>query len=159
MLAGAFLCGCVTSHNRLVLETVGPDPTLPQIAGGTSTNGCLVVYSAYRRNADFNNRDPYHPESSDYQIFSNTEVFLRRIHNNSGSSLQSVVPVTLPAGQYTVKARANAYGYVSVPVVILPYQTTILHLEGDGNWPNPSAFNQTNAVRLPDGLVVGWKAN
>ncbi len=157
MMAGAFLSGCATGSSRLALDTVGPDPTLPQVTG--TANGCLVVYSAYRRNADFNTRDSYRPESSDYKIFSSTGVFQQRIHNNSGNSLQSVVPVTLPAGQYTVKARANGYGYVSVPIVIAPNQTNILHLEGDGNWPNPSVFNQTNAVRLPDGLVVGWKAN
>lgn len=159
IMAGAFLSGCATDNKRLVLDAVGPDPTLPQIAGTVATNGCLVVYSAYRRNADFNTRDSYRPESSDYKIFSNTGAFWQRIHNNSGNSLQSVVPVTLPAGEYKVKARANGYGYVVVPVVIMTKQTTILHLEGDGNWPNPSMFNQTNAVRLPDGLVVGWKAN
>lgn len=158
MMAGAFLSGCATGNNRLVLNTVGPDPSLPDITQTASTNGWLMVYSAYRRNADFNSRDAYRPESSDYKIFSSAGEFQQRIHNNSGNSLQSVVPVTLPAGEYRVKARANGYGYVIVPVVILSNQTTILHLEGDGNWPNPSLFNQTNAVRLPDGLIVGWKS-
>ncbi len=159
MMAGAFLCGCVTSHNRLVLDTVGPDPSLSQVVQVATNHGWLVVYSAYRRNADFNSRDSYRPECSDFKIYSSTGQFQQRIHNNSGNSLQSVVPVALPAGEYKVKARANGYGYVIVPVVILPNQTTVLHLEGDGDWPNPSVFNQTNAVRLPDGLVVGWKAN
>jgi hypothetical protein len=159
MMTGAFLCGCVTGHNRLVLDPVGPDPSLSQVAQVASNHGWLVVYSAYRRNADFNSRDAYRPESSDYKIYSSTGQLQQRIHNNSGNSLQSVVPVALPAGEYKVKARANGYGYVIVPVIILPNQTTVLHLEGDGDWPNPSVFNQTNAVRLPDGLVVGWKAN
>lgn len=158
MVAGALLTGCATGNNRLVLDRVGPDPSLPQITGAATTNGCLVVYSAYRRGADFNSRDSHLPEYSDYRVFSNAGEFPRHIHNNSGDSMQSVVPVTLPAGEYKVKVRANGYGYVIVPVVILPNQTTILHLEGDGNWPNPSVFNQTNAVRLPDGLIVGWKA-
>jgi hypothetical protein len=48
--------------------------------------------------------------------------------------------------------------YVDVPKVIAAGQTTILHLEGGGFWPDESAFNKTNAVRLPDGLVIGWKA-
>jgi hypothetical protein len=159
LVCAVLFSGCATGQNRLVLDVVGPDQSLPQIAQASATNGCLIVYSAYRRNADFNSRDPYHPEYSDYQIFSNPEGFSRRIHNNSGNSMQSVLPVRLAAGQYKVKARANTYGYVIVPVVILPNQTTILHLEGDGNWPDPSLFNQTNAVRLPDGLVVGWRAN
>jgi hypothetical protein len=42
--------------------------------------------------------------------------------------------------------------------MIVAQQNTILHLEGGGSWPDESAFNQTNAVRLPDGLIVGWKA-
>jgi hypothetical protein len=48
--------------------------------------------------------------------------------------------------------------YVSIPVMIVAQQNTILHLEGGGFWPNESAFNQTNAVRLPDGQIIGWKA-
>jgi hypothetical protein len=47
---------------------------------------------------------------------------------------------------------------VTVPIIIVAQQNTILHLEGGGSWPDESAFNQTNAVRLPDGIIVGWKA-
>ena len=83
---------------------------------------------------------------------------MQRVHNNSGTILQDAVPVALPPGKYNVVARANGYGYVTVPVMILAQQNTILHLEGGGFWPNESAFNHTNAVLLPDGVVIGWKA-
>ena len=63
--------------------------------------------------------------------------------------------MTLPAGQYRITARANGYGYVTVPVVIAANRNTIVHLETDS--PNSAAFNQTNAVRLPGGEIVGWK--
>ena len=48
-------------------------------------------------------------------------------------------------------------GYVTIPVIIAARENTLLHLEGGGSWPDESAFNQTNAVRLPDGQVVGWR--
>ncbi len=128
--------------------------SLPEV----STNGTLVVYSAYEVNADFNARDPYRPEYSDYNIFSSDGGVIRRVHNNSGTNLQNPLPVSLPKGEYRVVALANGYGLVTVPVIIEPNQNTVIHLEGGDHWPNESAFNQTNAVRLPDGQIVGWKA-
>ena len=84
--------------------------------------------------------------------------FLQAVHNDSGTMLQEAVPVELPPGKYRVVASANGYGHVTIPVVIKAGQTTMLHLEGGGSWPNESAFNQTNAVRLPDGQIIGWRA-
>lgn len=156
--AGALLSGCATS-NRLVLDTVGPPMFQPTPTSSTSTNGTLVVYSAFRRNADFNSRDPYRREYSDYKIFSPDGKLLQRVHNNSGTGFQDAVPVALPPGQYQVIARANGYGFVTVPVIIAARQNTILHLEGGGSWPDESAFNQTDAVRLPDGQIVGWQTS
>ncbi len=156
IMAGALLSGCATEKNGLALDTVGPPLSQPTAAN--STNGTLVVYSAYEVNADFNRRDPYRPEYSDYRIFSTDGKLLRKIHNNSGTILQDPVPVELPAGKYRVIARANGYGYVTVPVIVEAQQSTILHLEGGGSWPDESVFNQTNAVRLPGGQVVGWRA-
>jgi len=128
------------------------------MTSSVSTNGTLLVYSAFRRNADFNSRDPNRPEYSDYEIFSPDGQLQQRVHNNTGTILQDAASVTLPAGKYQIKARANGYGFVTVPVIIAEQQNTILHLEGGGFWPDESAFNQTNAVRLPDGLIIGWKA-
>jgi hypothetical protein len=157
ILAVALLSGCATGKNGLVLDTVGP-PFQPAASNSTLTNGTLVVYSAFRRNADFNALDPNRPEYSDYKIFDTDGKLLQRVHNNSGTILQDAVPVELSPGKYNVVARANGYGYVTIPVMIVAQQDTILHLEGGGFWPNESAFNQTNAVRLPDGQIVGWKA-
>jgi hypothetical protein len=154
---GALLSGCATS-NRLVLDTVGPPMFQSTTTSSTSTNGTLVVYSAFRRNADFNSRDPYRQEYSDYKIFGTDGKLLQRVHNNSGTILQDPMPVELPLGKYQVIARANGYEFVTVPVIIEAQQNTVLHLEGGGFWPDESAFNKTNAVRLPDGLIIGWKA-
>jgi hypothetical protein len=155
--AVALLSGCATGKNGLALDTVGPPPFPLAATRSTLTNGTLVVYSALRRNADFNALDPNRPEYSDYKILTSDGKLLQRVHNNSGTILQDVVPVQLPPGKYNVIARANGYGYLTIPVIIAAQQTTMLHLEGGGSWPDESAFNQTNAVRLPDGQIIGWK--
>jgi hypothetical protein len=155
-VAGVLLSGCVTGKNSLVLDTVGPAPTQPWVAN--SINGILVVYSAYDTNPDFAGRDRRSPEYSDYEIFTTHGKMLQKVHNNSGTILQNPQAVELPPGEYRVVAHSNGYGYVTVPIVITPRQYTIMHLEGDGFWPDESAFNKTNAVRLPDGVIVGWKA-
>lgn len=151
---GVLLTGCAAS-NRLVLDPVGPPPSQPAAVG--LNLGKLVVYSAYEVNADFNARDPYRPEYSDYKIFYPEGELLQKVHNNSGTILQEPATMELPAESYQVMARANGYGIVTVPVLIEARKITVLHLEG-GFWSNASGFNQTNAVRLPDGQVVGWKA-
>jgi hypothetical protein len=157
VLAAASLSGCVIDKHGPVLATVGPQD---QSAFVNSTNGALVVYSAYDVNASFNNRDSSEPVYSDYDIFSSNGNPLPRVHNNSGTLLQDPLAVELTPGKYNVLAFAN--GYVKkmlVPVIIEAGRTTIVHLEGGGFWPDESAFNQTNAVRLPDGVIVGWKAS
>jgi len=154
--AGILLSGCATGKGRMTADAVGPVPT--RRAAANSTDGTLVVYSACEVNADFNPRDPCRPEYSDYKIYAADGKLLRRIHNDSGTMLQDPAPVKLPPGQYCVVARANGYGDVTIPVVIGPGQNTVLHLEGGGSWPDPAAFNRTNAIRLPDGQVIGWRA-
>ena len=154
--AALLLSGCATGRSGMTLDTVGPVPAQP--AAANSADGTLIVYSAYKVNADFNSRDPFRPEYSGYEIFWTDGKLLRRVHNDSGTILQNPAAVELPAGEYRVVARANGYGFVTVPVIIEARQNTVLHLEGGTAWPDASAFNQTNAVRLPDGEVVGWRA-
>jgi len=156
MVVGAWLSGCARDRIGMVLGPVGPAPV--QISASNSANGTLVVYSAYEVNADFNARDPYRHEYSDYRVFSADGNLLQRVHNNSGTILQRAQPVVLPAGTYRVTAQANGYGLVTVPVVIRAGCDTIVHLEGGAIWPAQSGFNRTNAVRLPEGEIVGWKA-
>lgn len=152
---GLWLAGCATSHDGLALDSVGPDPTSP--INAAATTGTLLVYSAFEVNADFNRRDSHRPEYSDYRILTADGKLQQRIHNNSGTILQRPKQVDLPAGKYRIIAQANGYGSVTVPVVIEAGQNTILHLEGGFRWPNQRAFDQANAVRLPDGEIVGWK--
>ena len=153
--AGWLLAGCATARNEVVLDCVGPQPAA---ASANSTSGTLLVYSAYRVGADFDSRDARRPEYSDYRILSADGQLLQAVHNNSGTVLQDAVPVTLAPGQYRVRARANGYGYVIVPVVIEAGRKTVLHLDGDSQ-SDMAGLNQANAVRLPDGQLVGARAN
>lgn len=55
-----------------------------------------------------------------------------------------------------MKAQANDYLWVSVPVTIERGQTTKLHL--DDNWKPPSDTSKAELVSLPNGNPVGWQA-
>jgi hypothetical protein len=157
--ASVLLSGCMTTNNNnLTLETVGPVPSQPQATStDSSANGTLVVYSAFKRNADFNASDPTHPEHSDYKIFNPDGSVVLKVHNVTKTVFEDAVPVGLAPGKYVVGARANGYGYLKIPVVIEPEQRTVIHLEGGDPWPEQWLFNATNAVRLPGGEIIGWK--
>jgi hypothetical protein len=153
--AGALLSGCASSKDGLPLGTVGPAP-LP-VLNANSTTGTLVVYSAYEVNADFNSRDVDRPEYSDYRIYSADGKLLQKVHNDSGTIFQDPRRVALPVGNYQVVAQANiGFGHVTIPVSVEANRTTMLRLSG--NWSGGYQFNQTNAVRLPDGQIVGYRA-
>lgn len=153
---GVCLSGCAGMGSGLVLDTVGPSPN--PIISTNAGSGTLTVFSAYKVNPDFNSVDPNGREYSDYRILNADGNLIRRVHNVTDDYIQGPVPVDLPAGKYSVIARSNGYGYVTIPVMIETRQDTILHLDGNDSWPDESAFNQINAVHLPDGQIVGWKA-
>jgi hypothetical protein len=154
--ASIVLSGCATNQPGPALATVGPVPLASPVTG--SGNGTLLVFSAFKRNADFNTSDPNREEHSDYKILNADGTLLRRVHNVTKTVFEDAVPVSLPPGKYQVVARANAYGYLTIPVRIEPQQTTVLHLEGGGFWSDESLFNATNSVRLPDSEIIGWKS-
>jgi len=153
--AGMLLSGCADGKGGTTPAAAGSAPG--RLATVNLMSGTLVVFSAYKVNPDFNPRDPYRPEFSDYEIYTAGGKLLRRVHNNSGTILQNPATVELSTGEYRVVARANGYGHVTVPVFIEPGQNTVLHLEGTGSWPAPAVINPTNVVRLPNGKVIGWQ--
>jgi hypothetical protein len=153
--ASVIFAGCATFQNAMVLESVGPGPAATASPG--DANGTLVVYSAFDASPDFNRPDPSRRVYSNYQIFAGDRL-LQFVHNSSGSILQRPQRVGLPPGAYRVVAQANGYGLVTVPVTILAGRDTIVHLEGGVKWPDQFGPGQVNAVRLPDGEIVGWKS-
>ena len=157
MATAILYSGCASEPNTVALDAVGPAQVLkPGFA--SIDQGTLVVYSAADPSPDFSARDPYRPIYSNYEIYSMDGRLLKKIHNNDDTMLQRPVGVGLPAGKYSVQARANGYGLVSVPVMIQAGRNTVVHLEGGSNFGNHPA-NDTNMVRLPDGRIVGWRAS
>lgn len=152
---GLLLIGCATGKSGIVLDPVGPTSAQPFAIH--SDNGTLIVFSAYEVNANFNSRDPYRHEYSSYKIYSNDGKLLQVVSNDTGSNIDSPAEVSLAPGEYRVLAHANGCGTITVPVVVTASRVTTLHLEGGYSWPNESDFNKANAVRLPDGDIVGWK--
>jgi len=150
-IAALLLAGCA-SERQIVLAPVGPPPAAP-VQG---LEGSLVVYSAAGRNARFSSF-PYRVVYSDYELRSRDGKFLQSIRNDTETSVSGPKHIALPPGEYQVFARANGYGYVIVPVVIRPHQTTTVHLEG-GGWTSDSPA-PSDSIRLPGGEVVGWNAD
>lgn len=147
--------GCALGPRDMVLEPVGPSPTP---VAQTSGEGSLMVYTAYDVHApgigDYEHRHHY----TDYKILTEDGKLLRTVHNDIGTAVRQVAEVHVPVGAYRVVASANGYGTVTVPVVIGSNRLTVVHLEGGASWPDMTAENRVNAVRFPDGEIVGWRA-
>jgi hypothetical protein len=82
---------------------------------------------------------------------------LKRVDNTTGHYMQAPRRVTLPAGHYLVRARANDYLEVEVPVTIEGGRVTRVHL--DDKWRPPANTPKNRLVSLPDGIPVGWRAD
>lgn len=143
--------GCASSDSGIVRNPVGPSVTNPAGLAGT-----LVVYSAFDNRA-VSTGDVDRRRLSDYRIYSADGRLLQKVHNDSGIMWSGPKEVRLSPGNYRVAARANGFGLVTVPVLIAANRTTAVHLEGGGSWPGRPA-TAAEAVRLPDGQVVGWRA-
>jgi hypothetical protein len=144
------LTACVTNKTVPLSETVGPK----EAAGGFASKGVLLVYS---ETEDINDGGIiYHPHTG-YGIFTPEDKRVRSVVNRVGSTDQEPMTVVLPAGKYTVKARAAGHGVISVPIVILGGKRTILYLEREG-MPDASELSSNAVVRLPGGPPIGWRA-
>ena len=147
VLASA-LAGCSTTP--VVLGPVGPNPTGPQTR---AKRGQLEVFSAMTGVAEGNNPTWY--QHSDYEICRPRGEVLKYVMNSPGHYSSGPRLISLPPGEYVVKAEAKDCASVEVPVVIKPGQVTKVHL--DDAW-RPSALRKTALVRLPTGNPVGWSA-
>jgi len=151
ILAGV---GCATHHGELVLERVGPAQAHQTQA---ESAGTLMVYSALDQSPHFNGSD-YHAWYSPYEVMSEDGQIVKKVANDTSTVVQGPAEVKLAPGKYRVKARANGYGLVIVPVLIEPERLTTVHLEGGDKWKGDEAIAKSNAVRLPGGGIVGWRA-
>jgi hypothetical protein len=138
------------SPKQAVLPPVGPAP-----AGPTSQrdNGFLVVYSAWSHFVD-QGSTAHH---SRYLLTDAAGRQIREVINHADRFDEGPLRVALPPGSYHIRARSAHFGRVTVPVVVKPRLTTFVYLDGSAH-PDLSAPQQANAVKLPDGEMVGWSS-
>ncbi|HVU15802.1 MAG TPA: hypothetical protein VHD32_02680 [Candidatus Didemnitutus sp.] len=147
---------CAAAPAPLALGTVGP---APRGVAPVAATGTLVVFSAFETGVpgSFAPDDVRH--HGDYTLVDASGQKLRNVRNRAGGFGEDPLSLSLAPGTYEVRARANGFGAVRVKVVVAADRTTVLHLEGGASWPADSAFTADNAVRLPDGQVIGWKSD
>jgi len=143
------LVGCASPP--LALERVGP---APRLARATPSEGHLLVQPAALPLTTLD--DPDMSIRVDYKILSSDGALYRNIRCWGTEVWHHPTSVRLPAGLYTVEARATGYGRVRVPVVIEAVRTTTVCLNGQSD----PRFDDSTAelVTLPNGAVVGWRA-
>lgn len=151
LFAVPFLTSCASP--LMVSSPVGPGP----MANGASIpgKGDLQVYSETEEYGD-SAAVPYFPHS-DYFVYAADGKRLKRVANHQNHEDETPARVDLPPGRYLVKAQAEFYGPILVPVVIRPNQTTRLILQP--GWKPDVAFAGGKTVRLPKGYCIGWLAN
>lgn len=111
--------------------------------------GHLQVFSSTERHQDSESLC-YYPHT-DYAIFDSFGKRLRWVRNG-GPTDEQPSTITLSEGKYTVWARSDCAGMVSIPIVIKPGLLTNLYLEKSNRKPAPKA----KVFRLPGGEVIGY---
>lgn len=149
------LCGCMGSPTQL--STVGPDPAGRAWAGA---KGGLQVFSATETRANelvtVDYHGYFHPHSG-YDVKDESGKTVRFVPNHASIMDEWPEQVALPAGHYNVVAESARCGLVTVPVLIEPGKTTVVHL--DGNWWPSSKTTAKQLVCLPNGESVGWSSS
>jgi hypothetical protein len=153
-MAGALggLVGCASAPPAAIVGPVGPSSVDRPAA---VASGRLRVYSATETHADGDNT--YYYPHTDYFVYDTTGKVLQSVHNHVGSMDEAPAWVLLPAGTYQVRARDQRLGLLTIPVVVRPGQTTVLHL--DDCWTPAIRRDGPELVRLPDGEPIGWRAS
>lgn len=136
-----------TAHQHATLPPVGPAPAFAR-----APQGWLVVYSPVEPQP-LTGDDEVIPRHAGYQIYSYNGEHLKYVNYYSFDPDK----VSLPPGKYIVIASAPGYSRVTTPVVIEDGKITDIHLDGSAPSIKPGA-PVTDVVRLPDGAIVGWRA-
>ena len=144
----ATLSGCALTAPVMV-GAVGPAGPVTD----REPKGKLVVYSATTVYTAEQSRYALH---SAYTLYDDKGTQLQKVQNHAGLFAADPVTLTLAAGQYRVRALASSAGAVIVPVIVAPGRTTTVYLD-DTSIPADLRAS-ANEVKLPDGHVVGWRA-
>ena len=144
------LTACSFHSKPPLIQSIGPAPRANTNPG---PDGCLVVYSAWSNFVDPGSSGHH----SRFTISADDGAMSKEIINHLDRFDEGPVRLALPAGGYHVRARSAHFGRVNVPVLIKERQITFVWLDGSFHPEAPSA-RESNAVKLPDGEIVGWSA-
>ncbi len=150
LLLAPLLASCASAP--LVLSPVGPGP----VDDGATTpgKGNLEVYTETEEYGD-DMAVPFYRHTG-YWIYQDGKR-LERVWNHQDVEDEDPSVVSLPPGRYLVRAQAERYGPVEVPVVIEADRTTRVVLQP--GWKPPVLAERSELVRIPGGYPVGWKAS
>jgi hypothetical protein len=152
----SLLVGCASTP--IALAPVGPNPV-----GGKSVSakGELQVFSSLVEQSDDQNQggdgSPGWYQHTDYRVYTVSGKLVKRVGNTIGHYDEAPRRVTLRAGRYLVKAQAEDYSLITIPVTIERGRTTRVHLYD--SWKFPAGTPKTAVVKMPNGNPVGWRPN
>ena len=100
--------------------------------------------------------ETYELAHTDYAIYSDTGKLIKKVRNARGRNDDTPALVTLPPGSYQVKAIAQDYAPVTIPLTIQEGQTTVVYLDRD--WRNTALSKEpVEMIQLPEGTLVYTK--
>jgi hypothetical protein len=140
--------------NAAAPRGAGPETSAAGEPGAAAlSSGDLLVYSAtYAPTLE----QSEYPSHTNYTIATSNDKIIEHVTNATGTFNSRPARVSLPAGQYHVRAQYNGGRFVTIPVTIEPSKTTVIDLDGEPISQGRAAAREM--VRLPDGQVVGWSA-
>ena len=146
------IVGCSSNPTTVLVSAIGPSPSAP--INGALSDGQLQVYTA----TEGHDEDAvyYYPHSA-YTIFGANGEKVRYVRNHIDRYDETPQIVSLAPGAYTVRGRADGYGYITVPVIVKSGRRTSVYLNRTRR-PVLSQAEERLLVRLPDGRAVGWRA-
>lgn len=153
-LMALLLASCASSP--VALSPVGPNPSL----GGSSLadTGYLRVFSERELVTEgYDGPNPSYYQHSSYRIYDSHGKLMQYVGNTVGKYATAPAVVSLQPGSYVVKARAEDYLTVEVPILIAPDRTTNVHL--DDRWNPPAGTPNQELVLEPSGSPVGWRSS
>jgi hypothetical protein len=116
--------------------------------------GYLTVFSATEENspAGVSDGNSYYLHTG-YRVYDAAGKMVKWVENHDDSTDENPQRVELAPGRYTIRAQSDNDGEVNVSIMIEPYQTALIHLDGGQEEIDPA-----REITTASGKVVGWKA-
>jgi hypothetical protein len=153
VLVSLSACSSTSTKQPLATQPVGPAPGRQ---ASTLKHGYLVVYSGLARFGTYN--ESRWDRHSGYNIYSEEGKRIQWVPNYSHNAPEVPDRVDLPVGSYNAHVLSRRGRTLTIPVVIKEGQTTFVFMDGVTQSPALQE-HQADAVKLPDGEIIGWSAD